>query len=122
MQVDYDKNTIFLDKRIFLLEEVTTLNSYGSPETKLVPIKSVFASIEPVSGKEYFIAEQVNSEATVKIITRYDPCIKDSMTIIQYKNNKVVRYEMKSPPINIHDGNNLVILMCVEYTKYKGVL
>lgn len=119
MQLDYDKNKIVLDKKVILFQEFTVVNSYGSPETFLKPLKEVWASIEPISGKEYFIAEQVKSEATVKIIIRHDPCIKDRMVVIRKGSKGTVRYELKSPPINIHDEDNLVILMCIENTRYK---
>lgn len=54
------------------VEQVTeTIDEFGQAIKSWSTFAQPFAAIEPVSGREYFAAQQVDSEVTVKITMRY---------------------------------------------------
>lgn len=59
-----------MSKRITIKQLTTGQNEYGEPSTTWNTVKTVWASIEPLSGKAFWEAEAVQSEITHKIITR----------------------------------------------------
>lgn len=50
---------------------VETQNAFGEPVITWSLFASVWARVEPLSGREYFAARQVSSEQMVKITARY---------------------------------------------------
>ena len=60
-----------LRHKIYLLKPVVTKDEVGQEIENLELQKTVWASIEPLSGKEFFSAKQVNSEVNSKITIRY---------------------------------------------------
>jgi SPP1 family predicted phage head-tail adaptor len=71
---------------------------------------NVSASIDPVSGKEDFGAEQIQSETTHKIRIRY----KAGITSVMRVNFKGRIFKITSPPINWEERNRDMMLMCSE--------
>lgn len=60
-----------LSHRIELQRLVTIINSYGEQETQWQKYAETFARVDPLIGREYFAAAQVNAEQSVKFTTRY---------------------------------------------------
>jgi SPP1 family predicted phage head-tail adaptor len=72
-----------LRHRVDIEYETTTQNEYGEPMgvwVKLYTAKP--ASIDPISGREFFSAEKVNSEITHKIRVRYAENIHSKMRVV----------------------------------------
>ena len=84
-------------------------NSYGE-ENNWDDVITTRAGIYPISGKEFFAAETVNSEVTHKINMRYIPDISADMRI---KFGERI-FEMKSPPINFQEKNIELQILCRE--------
>lgn len=58
------------------LQQVTyTQDSYGEDVETWADTETVRALVEPLRGKEYFSAQQVNAELTTKILIRYYPTV-----------------------------------------------
>lgn len=57
-------------------------NSYGENNDNWVDVMNTRAGIYPMSGKEFFVAETVNSEVSHKINMRYMPGITPDMRIM----------------------------------------
>lgn len=90
-----------------------TQNEYG--EEAKGPIEwddvlTVRAGIYPMSGREFFAAETVNSEVTHKINMRYLPGITPDMRI----KSRTRIFELISPPINFQEKNVMLQLLCKE--------
>ena len=85
-------------------------NDYGEEIDEWVDVIKTRAAIYPMSGREFFAAEQVQSEITHKINIRYVPGISSDMRILF--GERV--FEMDSPPINFQEKNILLQLMCKE--------
>ena len=63
-----------LRHRVILKKPIITKDDIGQDVEEWQDAALVWASIEPLSGREYFNARQINSEVTTKIKIRY---IKD---------------------------------------------
>ncbi|MCJ8008116.1 phage head closure protein [Lederbergia wuyishanensis] len=90
-----------------------TQNDYGEEIKDPIEweeILTVRAGIYPMSGREFFAAETVNSEVTHKINMRYVPGITSDMRI-KYGERT---FELSSPPINFQEKNILLQLLCKE--------
>ena len=61
---------ILMDKRITVEQLSDARNSFGEPVPTWTVVKTVWASIEPISGKEFFQARQEQSEVTHRIKTK----------------------------------------------------
>ncbi|MGV6989651.1 phage head closure protein [Testudinibacter sp. P80/BLE/0925] len=98
-----------LRHRITLQQQISTLNSYGSAITDWEDVATVWAEIKPLSGREYFAAEQVQSEITTQIWLRYRPDIQPTMRVKWGDRT----FEVVSA-INHNERNTALQLMCKE--------
>ena len=98
-----------LKHRITFQKLNNTQNDYGEPIESWQDIATVWASINPVVGREYFAAETVNSEVSHKIKIRYRFGITPDMRV----NFKGRIFSIKSV-INYNERNTELQLMCKE--------
>ncbi|SCY25308.1 phage head closure protein [Alkaliphilus peptidifermentans] len=98
-----------LRHRITIQEYQATRDSFGAEVKEWVDIKTVWASIEPLSGREYFSAKQINAEVTTKIRTRYLKGIHPKMRVLF--NDRI--FEILSV-INVEEKKRELELMCKE--------
>lgn len=70
-----------LDKRVTILRQTDETDSYNQPLDEYNPVCTVWAAIEPLQGREYFAAMQVNAEVTTRIRIRYRDGIDRTMII-----------------------------------------
>lgn len=71
-----------LRHRITLQERVASKDSFGAEMETWKDISTVWAMVEPLSGREYFAAQQVNAEVTTKVTIRYIKSIKPEMRVV----------------------------------------
>lgn len=98
-----------LRQRITLQKQVNVRNSYGSVVTEWQNMTTVWAEIKPISGREYFASQQVQSEVTTQITLRYLADIEPTMRV---KFNER-HFEIISV-INPQERNITLQLMCKE--------
>jgi len=61
-----------LNKRVLIQVQLdTTKNQYGEKIEEWQDLMTVWAGIEPLSGKEFFAAQERNAELTTRIVIRY---------------------------------------------------
>jgi SPP1 family predicted phage head-tail adaptor len=96
--------------RIAIKSLSTTQDSFGEQVETYTDVCTVWASVEPLVGKEYFVAEQANSEVSIKVRIRYRTGINDKMVVF-FGSRKLL---IVSPPINSYEKNRELILMCKE--------
>lgn len=99
-----------LNKRITIQQESATQNSFGEPTGTWSDIATVWASINPIVGKEYFAAETVKSEVSHKIKIRYKAGITPDMRV-KFGSRY---FQIIGPPINFKEQNVELQLMCKE--------
>lgn len=90
-------------------QQVNTQNDYGAFVTTWQDIATVWAEIKPISGREYFSAQQVQSEVTTQIWIRYRDGIEPTMRVA----HKGKLYEIVSV-LNYQGLNKALQLMCKE--------
>lgn len=71
-----------LRHRVTIERQVTTVNEFGEQETGWVPAGSVWASVEPLSAREFIRAQQMQSQVSARIVMRYRPDLDASMRLI----------------------------------------
>ena len=71
-----------LRHRITIQEPVTARNSYGEAITTWTAVATVWASVEPLSGREFFAAEHVQSEVTHRVRMRWQSGITPDMRVL----------------------------------------
>lgn len=82
-----DKRSVMRDlaivyrHKMFIKEKVQTLDPVGQPIEGWETIAEVYASIDPIRGKEYWGNNQLQNEVTHRIKIRYIPGIDPSMKI-----------------------------------------
>ena len=57
-------------------------DSFGAEEHVWTDVATVWASVTPVSGKEYFASAQTNAEVSTKITMRYQSGITPKMRVV----------------------------------------
>lgn len=71
-----------LRHRVALQKKEITEDELKQQSETWTDIATVWAAVEPLSGREYFAAEQVNTENSVKITIRYKKGITTDMRIV----------------------------------------
>lgn len=71
-----------MNRRIILQSCVKTDDGYGGKTIEWVDHATVWAKVEPLSGREYFEAHQTQAEVTHRVTTRYRDDIDETMRIV----------------------------------------
>lgn len=75
------------NKRIIFQKFTTILNENGFEIQEWSDYKTVWASVSNLNGREYFAAQAVQAEKTIKFTIRCNKNITESMRIIFEGNN-----------------------------------
>lgn len=70
-----------LRHRIIIQEKSTTPDSLGQPATSWTDVATVWAAVEPLRGREFWAADQINSEVTTRIRIRWRSGITAAMRV-----------------------------------------
>ncbi len=92
------------------MKYIESENEYGQTNQAETVIKIVWASVEPLTGKEYLEAEREANEQNYKIYTRYIAELRDVNLIIDFKGRK---FSIESV-INYQERNEMLLFMCKE--------
>jgi SPP1 family predicted phage head-tail adaptor len=98
-----------LRHRIEIKKPSQAYDDLGQPLDKWILVKTIWAAISPAIGRNYYAAQQTQTEATVKINTRYCPDITRNMRVF----HKGVAYDI----IDVMDVNMLheeLVIYCKE--------
>lgn len=108
-----------LPHRITIQTPVETQNTYGEPEIRWQNLSTgVWASIEPLSGREYFTSRQMNAEIEARIRLRHRPDITAKMKVVHdntcvCSSTATEEYLIESI-INVGERNRELQLMCTR--------
>lgn len=97
------------NKRIVFCRYSEEKNDLMQEEQELKSIKTVWASVEPMRGKEYQEAQRIRPELTYKITTRYHRGITPDM-LIKFRDRC---FQIVSI-INVHERNEMLEIICTE--------
>lgn len=98
-----------LRHRVTIQAKTITRGTDGSVIESWADTATVWAAVEPLTGREYWAAQQINAERTVKFRIRYRSGITPQMRI-SYSSRT---FDIKSV-INVEEQNRELLLMCEE--------
>lgn len=98
-----------LRHRVKLQSKSVVQDSYGQETITWTDEAQIWASIEPISGREYFLAKQVQAETTHRIRIRYYSGVRADWRVLY--GTRVFNIESV---INPEEANKEIILMCRE--------
>lgn len=98
-----------LRHRVTLQQPAETRNEYGEAERTWSHVATVWAAVEPLSGREYFDSQQRQAAVSTRITLRYQPGITPHMRVLF--GARV--YEIDSV-IDIEERHREMQLMCAE--------
>jgi SPP1 family predicted phage head-tail adaptor len=101
-----------LRHKITIQNTTVTQDSYGSKVDTWAIFATVWASVEPVSGREYFESAKLNAEITHRVRIRYTAGVTPDMKILYGDRT----FNIKSV-INREERNRDMELMCAEVIK-----
>jgi SPP1 family predicted phage head-tail adaptor len=98
-----------LDKKLILQSQSITRDTFGAEVVTWVNTAQVYASMEQVSGRELYTAQQINAEATTKITIRHRKDITPKMRLV-YKERvfDIVKFD------NVKEASHTIVLTCKE--------
>ena len=99
--------------RVSIQHNTPTVSSRGDRVDAWVEIAKVWANVAPLNGREFYLAQQVNSEITTRITIGYRSGITAKQHRVVYGSQT---YDIVSPPINPEMRNRDLVLMCKEVT------
>lgn len=120
MAVDYATNPAVFDKEVTILKEVIVHDDFHSPRSRWHPFAKVRVALEPLTGREYWVASQSQSEGSIRITMRYRKGITDRVRFLYESEDGSVVFEVKSPPINIREQNQYLEIMCRELSDHDS--
>lgn len=102
-----------LNQRVVLQSRTETQNSFGETTWTWADWKTVWASVEPLTGREYFAASQAQAESSIRIRIRH----LDGVTTkhrVKHTVNAVARYYEIEAVLPVHHDRAEMHLMCTE--------
>lgn len=99
-----------LRHRIKLQTYITSKNSFGEERKVWSDFAEVSASVEPLSGKELFAAQQLHTESTVQIIIRHLEGVNTQMRVL-FKEKTLDILHIS----NKEERNIALYLLCKEH-------
>lgn len=105
--------------KVILLRRVE-VQSQSEVTFEYVPFAEPWARIRHLSGREYFMAAQVQAEATVEISIRWRSDVDETCRVRHVTDRSVSpplfdEYDIKAPPMpDTKTGRRELILMCAK--------
>ena len=104
-----------MNKRVTILTTTEGTNEVGDTILVASIFKTVWASLSPVSGRDYVEAKKYQAELTYKIIIRYLAGLSPDMTL-QFKNRIFLIQDI----INPFEHNETLEIMAIERVIKNG--
>lgn len=98
-----------LRKRVTIQAKTVVRDGYGGETVNWSDMATIWASVEPLNGREYFAAQQEHAEVTTRIRMRYRKAITTSNRIT-HANRVYNIHEVINPDMR----NRELVLMCDE--------
>jgi len=101
-----------LRRRLHLQQTNQTRTASGGYTDVWTTTATVWGSIEPLRGREYFENAQVQGQTTHRIVIRYQSSVDSSYRVVDACDSRV--FNIVGGPINPNDRNVLLELMVKE--------
>lgn len=98
-----------LRHRVTIQSRVNVPDSFGQPIPTWTDVDTVWAAVEPLQGREFFTADNINSEVTTRIRIRWRSGLNTSMRVSF--DGRLYNIHSIITPREVHDEMQL---MCTE--------
>ena len=98
-----------LRHRVTIQQLSKSQNGMGEEEPGWTNFATRWASIEPISGREYFAAQQINAEVTHRVRMRYLPGMESTMRLLY--GGRIFNI---TALINADERNQTLEILCTE--------
>jgi len=95
---------------ITLQTRATGKDLLGRPNGAWADAMEVAAKAEPIRGREFFAAGQMQAETVVRFVVRYHADIVETMRVVW----RGQPYELTAPPIDTDGAREVLELMCTK--------
>jgi SPP1 family predicted phage head-tail adaptor len=104
-----------LNQRITFQRRTETLDAYREDTGTWANIATVSAAVEPVNGREFFSALQVQSSITTRVVCRYSSEVSGVTTKDRILHGSDY-YDIESI-LNVGSRNKELHFMCVQHSR-----
>jgi len=98
-----------LRHRVTIQQPVVAVNGYGERITTWSTVAVVWAAVEPLRGREFFDAEQVQAEISHRVVLRYRSGLTTTMRLLH-----LTRVLHIGTIIDVDERHRELQLMCRE--------
>ena len=103
-----------LTRRLRIQSRSSAQDSFGGPQLSWGDVATVWADIQPLSGRELESAQRLASEITHQIIVRYQPILADTRVVAGYRALYKARIFNIHACMNENERNAVVVLLASE--------
>jgi SPP1 family predicted phage head-tail adaptor len=105
-----------LRHRVSIMEDRNTdqQDDYGQFVKEPIEIAEAFVAIEPLSGREIFVARQSIPDATTRITFRWHEGLEEQLNAEQYIEFRGRRLDFLERPRNLNERNRTFELLATE--------
>ena len=103
-----------LNRRITLQRQSIVQDSYGGPVRTWLNVATIWADIQPLTGRELEIAQRMASEISHQITVRYQASLTDTGVVSGYRALYKARIFNIHAALNEDESNVLVTLLASE--------
>jgi SPP1 family predicted phage head-tail adaptor len=96
------------NQRITVQKPSTSVDALGQRVETWTELATVWAQAQPLRGREYFSAGEVNSDAAVRFRLRYRSDVTGAMRVLW----RDVPHAIVAEPIDVEGGRHTLELMC----------
>lgn len=102
-----------LRERISIQRRVNSLNDFGESKGVWSTLADTWAGVEPIAGREFFTAQQVQSDITTRVICRYSKALSDVTPKDRIQHGPVY-YDIRSV-IDVDNRHRELQFMCTQH-------
>lgn len=99
-----------MDQRITFQRRAAGQNALGEADGDWQDVASCWAQAQPLRGREFFAAGQMQQATDVRFRIRYRTDITHEMRVVW----KGLPHELAGPPIDVDGGGHTLELMCIQ--------
>ena len=103
-----------LNRRITLQRQSNVQDSYGGPVRTWLNVATIWADIQPLTGRELESAQRMASEVSHQIVVRYQAIFADTRQVAGYRALYRSRIFNIHAALNEDESNVLVTLLASE--------
>ena len=103
-----------LNRRISLQRQSNAQDSYGGPVRTWLNVATIWADIQPLTGRELESAQRMASEISHQITVRYQASLTDTRVVSGYRALYKARIFNIHAALNEDESNVLVTLLASE--------